>query len=251
MKKGVPHLLLILMCLFWSGASSAQECQAPFFGGFYFGANVGFVHARSYLADLDAFFLGNTNPKGIHTPGSLSAKNLNWAGGVQLGYDWTCGHSLFGLVADWDWTNAHAKTAIFEVTTTTIDIFTESELRWLSTLRARFGFFWKRALLYFTAGAAAADFKTLIHSNLLALSPTIIIENEKFTFKKTRWGWTAGFGGEFALSCHWAINAELLYAGFSTYQMKFFSPTLSDTFRFNANQEVWLGRIGLKYRIPF
>ncbi len=78
---------------------------------------------------------------------------------------------------------------------------------WLFTLRGRAGVLVTPALLlYGTGGLAGANVKA---NNLF--TDTFATANESASISDTRYGWTAGIGGEYALLNGWSIKAEYLY----------------------------------------
>jgi len=78
---------------------------------------------------------------------------------------------------------------------------------WLWTLRGHVGVLVTPALLlYGTGGLAVADVK----ANYL-FTDTFAAATESATVSSTRYGWTAGVGGEYALMHGWSIKAEYLH----------------------------------------
>ncbi len=235
--KWLKVITLTAYC-FLAAQLYAEANRSPSFDGFYVGGNVGFVHFKNLFLDRDDYLTF------VSLPNALENSDINWLAGIQAGYDWSYCHWLFGLVADWDWTNAKVKNSLLKSNPTIITISSEIRLHWLSTIRGRTGILFDSFLFYFTAGAAAAHFKTHLSNN----QPLSFPVNERFSFERNRWGWTAGFGAEWLAGCHLSLNAELLYASFDSYRFKIFSPAAANTFSFSSTNDIWLGRIGLNYR---
>ena len=104
-------------------------------------------------------------------------------------------------------------------TTFTVNSSVSSD--WLATVRGRAGFLVTPALLlYGTGGLAVANVK----ANYL-FTDTFAAANESASISTTRYGWTAGVGGEYALMNGWSIKAEYLYVDLGS---------TSDTFIFGA-----------------
>jgi outer membrane immunogenic protein len=208
--------------------TSYYPCCDDYFSGFYVGGNVGAIDFHSHTTDRDAFLVGAA---------TYSATDINVVAGVQLGYDWSCGSKLFGLVADWDWTNADTNTHLSTVTPGLTQRL-ENEIRWFSTLRARAGIVVCDSLVYITAGAVAAHFRHRIE-NSEAVNPTS-------TFDNTRWGWTAGLGFEWIFCRSWSLNAEVLWLGFNQHRETHTSD--GTDFEFDFSHHAWIGRVGVNYR---
>jgi outer membrane immunogenic protein len=219
---------------------ACPSCPLSTFSGFYVGGNVGFVSSRFAYNDRDQMLVVSR----------IVANDTSWTAGVQVGYDWDfrCNCVILGLVADWNWSNAEPRVRLTPDAVNS-DIKIETELRWLTTIRGRAGhvFGADAFLFYITGGAAYADFKASFH-----LSPPLASTRRVESFSKKRWGWTAGFGGEFALLCKWTLNAELLYMRFAKKNVTLANPggviPLSDVI---LHDNAWVGRLGLNYHFSW
>ena len=66
-------------------------------------------------------------------------------------------------------------------------------------------------------------------------------------FKEWRFGWTAGFGTEWAWTQNVSLKSEVLYAAFTDREVSFNFPNAGvQTFR--HNDSVWVSRVGLNVR---
>ncbi|MFC2049327.1 outer membrane protein [Chlamydiota bacterium] len=244
MKRLLRGLTLLATCVALNGQLAAQEC-CPFnnydnccndqccdsrFDGFYIGGNVGFVGFTSHRNDLDGFATAGV-------ASSFSRNNTSWAAGFQLGYDWACNSRVLGVVWDWDWTDAKTNVHPLRNSAPAATERFDSHLRWFSTIRARGGIAVCDTLLYVTAGAAVAHIKSNIASN-----------TNRFNDHHNRWGWTAGFGAEFALWCNWSVDAELLYLHFGNHSKTFTNAAGNARFAFDYSESAWVGRLGFNYR---
>jgi outer membrane immunogenic protein len=64
----------------------------------------------------------------------------------------------------------------------------------------------------------------------------------------TRWGWTAGFGSEWAFGNGWSIKSEALYMQFQRRDFDLTAPAIDCTpCRFTSDTSAWVARIGLNY----
>jgi outer membrane immunogenic protein len=81
---------------------------------------------------------------------------------------------------------------------------------WLFTLRGRAGVLVTRAfLLCGTGGLAIANVKSnFLFTDTPGPTPGA---SESASISTTRYGWTAGVGGEYALMNGWSVKAEYLY----------------------------------------
>ncbi len=151
---------------------------APFsWTGFYVGLNGGYGWGRSNWSNA----FGST--------GDFDVKG-GLAGGT-LGYNMQTGVWVWGLEGDFDasWIKGSASICGFAGC--------ETRNRWLATGRGRIGYAWDRWLPFLTGGAAFGDIKM---STPLGSSET-----------KTKVGWTAGAGVEYAFAGPWSVKAEYLY----------------------------------------
>lgn len=200
-----------------------DPCGVARFTGFYMGGNVGAAAVTSHRNDLDGFFTDNSG---------WTATDIAPAIGAQIGYDWQSCHAVFGVVADWSWTNAESNIVDNPETTPNDRIY--NDMHWFATIRARAGLAVNDTLFYVTAGVAGARIKT-----------TIIEGAVSGTFSDTRWGLAAGAGAEFALWNNWSVNAEVLYLNFGKDTVSVANPALNN---FDLQDSAWVARLGLNYR---
>ncbi|MCH9627099.1 MAG: outer membrane beta-barrel protein [Gammaproteobacteria bacterium] len=200
-------------------------CCETEFDGFYFGGNLGVISHMAHRNDLDGFFDDNVT--------SLSRCTTDVTVGLQLGYDWQCASSVFGLVVDWNWVNVDHRERLFGSN----DRFIKADFDWFTTIRARAGLTVCDALLYVTAGAAVASFDNQWRN----LNGTTSDRN--FKHCDTKWGWVGGVGAEFGLGCNWTMGVEVLTLHFCHNNERFDS-----NFHFSLSDTAWVGRVILNYR---
>src|SRR5690606_22984372 len=82
---------------------------------------------------------------------------------------------------------------------------------WQATLRARVGFAHERWLAYVTGGAAVTQIRLAASfaDDFLGTGAS-----GRSSSTETKLGWVAGLGGEYALSEHWTVKGEYLYADY-------------------------------------
>jgi outer membrane immunogenic protein len=230
------------------------------FGGFYVGGNVGYLSGEQRLRDVDGFTDRFFSGKNHTAPIEYSGSKSGWAAGVQGGYNWQFRCTVFGIEADYNWTKINRdffRSRDFgEGDIVTLAV--HSSLKNFGTIRGRTGVVVDNLLLYVTGGLAFARTERSIELSF-ALIPE---ENEAFSSSNTRWGWTAGFGAEWALGGwgkapvgggNWSIKLETLFARFEPRENTFICALRCDNvpFRFEHDSSAWTTRIGLNYRFDW
>jgi outer membrane immunogenic protein len=216
-KTGVAIAALLMAPFAAHAADLVRPFKAPpmavpayaNWSGAYVGVNVGYGFGKSDWA----FPAVSPSPKGA-------------LAGVTLGYNYQTGVWVWGLEGDWDWSGVKgdADCTAFGLGTCT----TKND--WLATARARLGYAgWNNWLPYITGGVAFGDIKAST-----ALGDA----------SKTKVGWAAGAGIEYAMMANWSLKAEYLYADLGTFDCGITCGLPSDNVSFKAN----LIRGGLNYR---
>ena len=211
--------------------------------GFYAGLNAGYGWSTGTSRYYDpAFGVSGGGRKG------------GFIGGAQAGYNYQTGCTLFGVEADWAWSDTNASgfnsdgdgpVGAVGVDTSTVS----SRMRWFGTVRARSGVVVDNVLIYATGGFAYANFARSY--TIFEDAPATI---STFTWNNTRWGWTAGVGTEWAFAPNWSLKSEVLY-------MRFEKDTATATglgapgagllgaaYRLESQNDAWISRIGVNYR---
>jgi outer membrane immunogenic protein len=216
------------------------------FGGFYLG---GFGAAAYYdhtWNDRDAW---TSELSDDLQRGNVNAQKTGFIGGVQGGYNWQTGCTVFGIQADYGWSsiNASVTETDSDVGIDTDTLTVSSRLRGLGTVRARTGVVVDNLLLYVTGGVAFGDFRRSASQIDLTAPPA----TETFESRKTKWGWTLGVGTEWQMWGNWSLQSEVLYAKFEKDETSFtcavFCGALEQK-RFDHHDSVWISKIGLNYR---
>jgi outer membrane immunogenic protein len=219
------------------------------FGGFYIGGNVGWGYYNYNYHDKGN--LVQTIDDDLPVNARLS--DDRWNGGVQGGYNWQSRCTLFGIEADYSWTRLGRSETFSDGDGGTEDsIVLESRLKSFGTVRARTGIIVDNVLVYVTGGLAYARFNrslTVNEDGPPAVSAT-------FSADRSRWGWTAGVGTEWAMWDNWSLKSEFLYMRFVRDEQTFTGTTVNGinfgvpgrAYQINNQDEAWVTRIGLNYR---
>ncbi len=144
-------------------------------------------------------------------PGSLGSSSTGgFAGGVHAGYNWQVSNFVYGVEADvaglTNKASGHFRTVIPYAYTN--EGSANSSVTWLATARLRAGLAFDRALVYATGGLAAGGVKA---SSSSVGTDGSIYDIYAGNTKKTRFGWAAGAGVEYAVTDRWLLRGEGLY----------------------------------------
>jgi outer membrane immunogenic protein len=209
------------------------------FGGWYVGVQGGFVSNRHEFTNLDNF--------GVNLADHVSQRRITGHVGPQTGWNWQWNCTVFGLQADWSWSGGRQDNSFRGFPFTTMN--NENRTRWFATARARSGVVVDNLLLYVTGGAAFANHR---NENVMVMAPF----TETFSNSRTRVGFAVGAGAEWSFAGNWSINSEFLYMAFERDRRALNCTTVvtcspfpvGTPFRFEHQNEAWVGRIGLNYR---
>jgi outer membrane immunogenic protein len=192
---------------------------AASWAGWYIGVHAGAAWQNAQT-DSSAFDFGY---------GSTSASKTGFIGGGQIGYNWQHGNFVFGLEGDISGLTGGKATAHLPDTYAAL----QSQIRWLSTVRSRFGLAVGDTMVYATAGVAIGGVKnSLVSAGCCSYSDS-----------KTKVGWTVGGGVEHMLNRNWTIGLEGLFVDLGKSNVRSFG---AKTTQFQ-NQAV-IGRLKLNYK---
>jgi opacity protein-like surface antigen len=230
--------------------------------GFYVGGFVGTLQATSDWSSLD-------NGAGI------GEKFGGFLGGAQAGYNYQMGSWVYGVEADFGWTNARGAatnpnasdgTALanppvsfpfglppspfaFGTTpecTTRIDLSCQVLLDWVATFTGRVGYAYDRALFYLRAGGAWMDGTSETFDNYRTIGPALgvgpICHCTLGSARDTRLGWALGAGFEYGYTANWSVKGEYLFTDFGSRQL-----TFSDGERWNIRDAFSEVKLGINY----
>jgi outer membrane immunogenic protein len=170
------------------------------------------VQWNSYVTDNDNFAFAGS-------PSSFARSNDGFGGGVQVGWNWQYHCSVWGVVADWSWSNLHNDTAIrpdFTGAAGPGTVFNQgnlqSQLQWYGTVRGKAGIVVDNVMLYMTGGFAWAQMKN--HWSMAFAVPGTGIASTVDFDNSDRWGFAGGVGAEWAYTPNFSIFTEVLYMSF-------------------------------------
>jgi outer membrane immunogenic protein len=153
------------------------------------------------------------------TAAGSPTNNFNVRGGLVGGtvgcnYEPAGGPWVVGLEGDFSWVGKRGS--VHEVNGFNPLAAAGVKEHWLGTGRARAGFLLSpQVLIYGTGGFAVANVEAFVDDTALGSSV--------FSETKTRWGWTAGGGVEWAFANNWSVKAEYLFVGLQN--TSYFTPT--------------------------
>jgi len=192
----MKRLVLMLCGAFFAAATATGALaadlprKAPAYSGGY-----GFSWSGFYVGINGGYGFGKSDWSSAATAGSTKPKG--GLAGVTLGYNMQTGVWVWGLEGDID--ASWMKGTDTSGTGVCSGLGCTTKNSWLATGRGRIGYAWDRWLPYLTAGAAFGDVKMTREAT--ATSTT-----------KTKIGWTAGVGVEYAFMGPWSAKLEYLYA---------------------------------------
>jgi outer membrane immunogenic protein len=188
-------------------------------------------------------------------PGFVSfgsnGRDSSFTGGGQLGCNYQFDPSwVVGLEGDINYLNGKRSQNFTHIFAGGEDSFgsQETSLRWLATVRGRFGYAWERSFFYGTGGLAIGDVKS-------SASSAIVNTLYAGSYSADRTGWTAGAGFEYAFSDR--LSAKLEYLHFDLGSVIYLANKLtaggpsSHPLAWNASAQISSGdivRVGLNYR---
>lgn len=157
-------------------------------------------------------------------------------GGGQLGFNWQRGNFVFGIEADGSWLSGKGTQSTLAGGTT---YSADNKIRWLATVRPRFGLAVNDTMVYTTVGVAFGGVKN-----------THVVDSGTFGTKsesKTRVGWAAGGGIEHMLSRNWTVGLEALFVDLGRSTAGYSAATFGTKTTKFSNQAV-IGRLKLNYK---
>jgi outer membrane immunogenic protein len=171
--------------------------------GFYIGGHAGYGWGETNSTILES---SNAFPAGTVNKNEFDGV---LAGG-QIGLNYQTGQWVFGVEADFSWSDINGDNVHPAVNPVARQSETHSEVSWVITLTGRLGITTGPALFYVKGGGAWADFDSQ--------SQTINTTNGDITQAtsggETRFGWIVGGGLEYAFAGNWSAKVEYNYLDF-------------------------------------
>jgi outer membrane immunogenic protein len=195
--------------------------QAPAYSwyGFFIGVQGGYGWGHDPVA-----FSSTTPPYlsaiGTTIPLGLADNARGGTVGVTYGSNWQLGQWVIGTISDFSWSDIRRSEAL-TLTSPLIPIatrtnFAEQRMRWFSTTRARVGYLIAdNVLLYGSGGLATGDVEVTVANTAVGVPCAVPGACPAGSFRKTRWGWAAGGGLEYAAG-PWIFNVEYLHYDLGT-----------------------------------
>jgi outer membrane immunogenic protein len=205
--------LALVLCAGTPSAALAADLPAPGLPSVYKEPPVVYNWTGFYIGgNLGAAWQGLSGTNFSDTLGSAftAPTNVQFMGGGQVGVNYQFwGGVVIGAEAMFDWL---PNTVNASITATAPDgtaaFLGTINNRWLTTATGRLGYAWDRVLLYGKGGGAWIG----------ASNPGISIGGVPATLtggNNSDFGWTAGFGLEWAFWNSWSLRAEYDYIGLS------------------------------------
>ena len=203
--------LALALCAGAPSAALAADVPAPVLPSVYKEPPVVYTWTGLYIGgNIGAAWQGLSGTNFSDTIGSTftAPTNVQFMGGGQVGVNYQFwGGVVIGAEAMFDWL---PNTANASITATAPDgtaaFLGTINNRWLTTATGRLGYAWDRVLLYGKGGAAWVG----------ASNPGISIGGVPAALtggNNSNFGWTAGFGLEWAFWNNWSLRAEYDFVG--------------------------------------
>jgi outer membrane immunogenic protein len=236
---GVPALAADMLV---KKASARPPVPVWNWTGFYIGGHLGGAWGKSDWLE-DAAPSGGGGPFPGFVDASINA--ASFLDGAQGGYDYQAGWAVFGVEADFDFTD-NMKSTVSCFPQLVGSFFTcMSNIKSMSTVTGRVGAAFDRALLY-ALGGFAWEREQLDNACASCNGGAPIL----FRAQTTRNGWTVGAGVEYALAGNWSAFLQYNYVDFGTRDLQL-TTLLSDgltPFTENIRDQIHVIKAGINYR---
>jgi outer membrane immunogenic protein len=177
--------------------------------GFYFGGNAGGHWGRDNITTTTSANFNAPSRTAIDLASPVTLQPEGWLAGVQVGYNTQINNVVLGLEGDADWLNGTAsRSLVFPGPNPTAGdtLSNSTQGTFLATLRPRLGAAYDHGLIYITGGLAVGTVKT---TDSMTVTSGTVLESTSNT--KTRVGWAAGGGFEYAFTNDWSAKVEVLH----------------------------------------
>jgi len=174
------------------------------------------------------------------TSGTTEARSSAFLGGVEAGYDWQNRNFVYGVAADWTWTNLKKS-----VTGGSGSTSYESKVNWLASFRGRAGIAIDDTLVYMTGGLALGGVKDTV--NYMGWR---CCGSSSLSSSSTQAGWVAGAGVEHRWDRNWSVKLEYLHYELAEHSASGSVPGTSGakTTHLRFDHTIDVGRVGINYR---
>ncbi|QPF94952.1 outer membrane protein [Bradyrhizobium commune] len=157
--------------------------------------------------------------------------------GAQLGYRWQKGHWVLGAEAEGNWADFKGNNVSLIVP----PINNRTKIDSFGLFTGQLGYTVNGLLFYGKTGAAVA------HAKYDEFIPGVGVVSNNLT--QTRWGYSAGFGVEYAFAENWSVGGEYDHLFLGHHGGDLASPSLLPPVRTEKfGQDVDIGLIRVSYR---
>ncbi len=216
---------LTAITLFATGTLSAQTVEldsavdwSMFYVGLIEGYSWGLSDVSTRTSYVPTSYFGVSDVAQINGNGSSTLNPNSFTSGLLVGVNYQMGRLVLGTEMDFgsfQMSSSHNTTVGYQsVPPYTFNINSVINTDWLFMARPRIGLAVKKALVYVTSGLALTNLRTKSTFSDNYTNPPPSNAFESATASMTKVGWTVGGGLQIALSNHWALKAEYLYADF-------------------------------------
>ncbi len=253
MKKIRTHLLATAAVAALSSSAFAADMGMPMkspppapipvatWEGSYIGANIGVARLNSSCTEVTPSYGYYGSCTQYYGQASTVNSATGFAAGVEVGHDWQQRYFVYGVAADWTWTDLkHTSMKQSDIASVTQQGF-QSKVDWLASFRGRMGLAVDDTLVYVTGGLALGQVND---TNIFCDSSGC---GNYGHLDSVRVGWVGGAGVEHKLNQNWSVKGEFLYydLGHATGSGYL---TASEPGTTEFNNEVLEGRMGIAYR---
>ena len=206
--------------------------------GIFIGGTIGGEWGRSAWSDP---FVSSTAATGLPNVAGFGGKirSSGPLGGAVVNFDWQTNKFVYGFGGTFSGADIRGENTAFSGIG---GINARMVANYLATIFAKLGVAFNNSLLYIDGGAAALNTKYEVNGN------TSILSLGKEDDNATAWGWTVGFGVEYALDKHWTTNVEYDRVQIPACPLSFPSVVTINTQQIKANQGMNIFKLGLSYR---
>ncbi len=252
MKKIVLGSLLFTTVIAGNCAIAASNTTDwHSWGGAYAGADAGY----GWGSDKTSFDpLPNATTFINLAPTTLNPHPDGIIIGPHAGYNWQKDRFVYGAEADFSLTDISGSTTTSPIiqnngTAFAAGSFLTASQRtdWLSTARGRIGYtVCPRVLVYATGGLAFGEEHYRAITSFTPTGTNVYTQDAN----KTKLGWTAGAGAEYALGEKWSLKAEYLYYDLGNESFTVNSTPAAPPFQMHYKFEsgTSIAHIGLSYK---
>jgi outer membrane immunogenic protein len=254
LNRFVTGTCVLAFALIALGSAKAQD-----FNGFYVGGNGGGVFGRDSVQTSPIFsptgYFAATSTPAISAASTQQIKENGFTAGGQFGYNHQWDNFVFGLEVDFGRASFSGAVTTGPVlypccAPTAFTVTQTAESNWLMTARPRMGVAFGHVLAYGTAGLAVTNVK---YSALF--TDTFATAHESASLDEKRPGWAVGGGMEVAVTHHWSIKGEYLYAGFgkatvTSTNLTAFTPSIpfpTNIFTHTVDVKMQVARAGINF----